>query len=342
MQSQYCLSVLQWNPGPARKWPTQILKATCGNFYVVILQEAGELVPHVTDQLHTCTDNSDLAILLIKDTFELGGVSFPITESSTSQDTWGLAAPVVRGIRRPSAADSPTVTFCSFFTTKLPNNAMPQLPCCAVHRGLQHECLLHRPLGVGGLDVSYKDSTGFLIMLRRPYTWSVHKHGYYKFDNEVLRFAPSDLTAHYPVFLHLCVTSLFGPISITRSAQAQTRRFERAAGKQERKRLRKRLASQPTQSAPSTHPQVRTVLAGSLPSLPTSTITEPCVCSAPSVNTLPPAHPTGSQLVPSRREHPCRPHLCALAVHVFLGLSVLRCHIVSADGVSELSFCDVA
>ena len=39
MHHQYRLSVLQWNPGPARKNPTQILAADCGRF---ILQEASD------------------------------------------------------------------------------------------------------------------------------------------------------------------------------------------------------------------------------------------------------------------------------------------------------------
>ena len=69
MHSQYRLS------GPPRKRPTRILRATCGSFHVVILQEADENVPHVTDQFHTDnSDNSDLAILLNKDTFEPGAV----------------------------------------------------------------------------------------------------------------------------------------------------------------------------------------------------------------------------------------------------------------------------
>ena len=50
MHHQYRFSVLQWNPGPARKNPTNIIAATCGRFHAVILQEASDHVPHVTDQ----------------------------------------------------------------------------------------------------------------------------------------------------------------------------------------------------------------------------------------------------------------------------------------------------
>ena len=76
-----------------------------------------------------------------------------------------------------------------------------------------------------GLDESHKDCTGFLIMPRRLCTWRVQKHGRYKCDNEDLGFAPSDVTAHYPVFLHLRVTNFLGPSRVTRSAQAWNRRL---------------------------------------------------------------------------------------------------------------------
>ena len=37
MHHQYRLSVLQWNPGPARRNPTNIIAAACGRFHAVIL-----------------------------------------------------------------------------------------------------------------------------------------------------------------------------------------------------------------------------------------------------------------------------------------------------------------
>ena len=52
MHHQYRLSILQWNPGPARGNPTQIIAATCGRFHAVILQEASDHVPHISDQFH--------------------------------------------------------------------------------------------------------------------------------------------------------------------------------------------------------------------------------------------------------------------------------------------------
>ena len=60
------LSVLQWNPGPARKNPTHILASACGQIHVVILQEANDHVPRVSDQFMAYTDGNDLAILLNK------------------------------------------------------------------------------------------------------------------------------------------------------------------------------------------------------------------------------------------------------------------------------------
>ena len=39
MHHQFRLSLLQWNPGPARRNPTNIVSAACGKFHAVILQE---------------------------------------------------------------------------------------------------------------------------------------------------------------------------------------------------------------------------------------------------------------------------------------------------------------
>ena len=100
--------------------------------------------------------------------------------------------------------------------------------------------------GLCRLDDSCREDTGFIIMRQRPYEWRVGADGCYKFDNAELGFGPSDQTAHFPVYLHLRTTNLPGPDSIMRSAQAQQRRMERAAGQYERKRLRKHLALQST------------------------------------------------------------------------------------------------
>ena len=44
MHHQFRLSLLQWNPGPARRNPTNIVSAACGKFHAVILQEASDHV----------------------------------------------------------------------------------------------------------------------------------------------------------------------------------------------------------------------------------------------------------------------------------------------------------
>ena len=66
MHHQDRLSVLQWNPGPARRHPTNILAAACGRFHAVILQEASDHVPHTSDQFIAHTGYTDLAFLLIQ------------------------------------------------------------------------------------------------------------------------------------------------------------------------------------------------------------------------------------------------------------------------------------
>ena len=114
MHHQFRLSLLQWNPGPARKYPSHIFSAACGKFHAVILQEASDHVPHISDQFMAFTDNTDLAILLNKDTFEPDPIVNSFKADSTSKGTWGMILLTVRGfLRRPSITGSPTVTFCS-------------------------------------------------------------------------------------------------------------------------------------------------------------------------------------------------------------------------------------
>ena len=110
MHHQHRLSVLQWNPGPARRNPTNIIAATCGRFHAVILQEASDHVPHVSVQFIEHTGNTDLAILLNKNTFEPDPMVFAFNKDSTSKGTWGMALLIVRGLlRRPSHSGTPTV-----------------------------------------------------------------------------------------------------------------------------------------------------------------------------------------------------------------------------------------
>ena len=114
MHRQYRLSVLQWDPRPARRNPTQIIAATCGRFHAVILQEASDHVPHISDQFLAYTGNTDLTILLNKDTFEPNPAVFALHEASTSKETWRKVILIVRGLlRRPSLSGTATVTFCS-------------------------------------------------------------------------------------------------------------------------------------------------------------------------------------------------------------------------------------
>ena len=114
MHHQFRLSLLQWNPGPARRNPANIVSAACGRFHAVILQEASDHVQHISDQFMAYTGNTDLAILLNKDTFEPDPKVLTFKVDSTSKGTWGMVLLIVRGLlRRQSLSGSPTVTFCS-------------------------------------------------------------------------------------------------------------------------------------------------------------------------------------------------------------------------------------
>ena len=92
----------QFHPGQARKYPSHIVCAPCGKFHAVILQEASDHVPHISDQFMAFTDNTDLAILLNKDTFETDTIVNSFKAESTSKGTRGMILLIVRGfLRRP-------------------------------------------------------------------------------------------------------------------------------------------------------------------------------------------------------------------------------------------------
>ena len=174
----------------------------------------------------------DLAILLNKDTFEPDPMVVAFKEVSTSKGTWGMVLLIVRGLlRRPSLSGSPTVTFCSVYIHNVvakKRDASTDLLRRLHGYMKQHnvdfngsdvnmsafstvgdvfsdtECSARGNSflwGLGALEESNNECTGFLIMPKRPYDWRVDTHGCYKFDNAALGFGPRDQTAHLPVFL---------------------------------------------------------------------------------------------------------------------------------------------
>ena len=267
MHHQFRLSLLQWNPGPARRNPSNIVSAACGRFHAVILQEASDHVPHISDQFMPFTDSTDLAILLNKDTFEPDPTVLTFKADSTSKSTWGMVLLIVRALlRRPSLSGTPTVTFCSVHIHNVvakKRDASTELLEFLHAKMLEHNvdfiggdfnmsafstvsdvfsdpefsapgpsCLW----GLGALDEQHRECTGFLIMPKRPHEWRVDSHGCYKFDNATLGLGPRDQSAHLPVFLHLRNTNIPGPNSVMRSEQAQQKRLERRRNKERRQR----------------------------------------------------------------------------------------------------------
>ena len=259
MHHQFRFSILQWNPGPARRNPTNIINA-------VILQEASDHVPHISDRFIAHTGNTDLAILLNKDTFEPIRAVYAFNESSTSKEAWRMVLPIVRGLLRRSLSGTPTVTFCSVHI----HNVVAKKRDASTERlhGYMREhnvdfiggdfnmsafstvgevfsdTEFSAPgnsflWGLGALEEPNRECAGFLIMPKRPYEWRVDTHGCYKFDNATLGLGPRDQTALLPVFLHLRTTNLPGPSSIMRCEQAQQRRFERRHHKHESARRRR-------------------------------------------------------------------------------------------------------
>ena len=270
MHHQFRLSILQWNPGPARRNPTPIIDATRGRFHAVILQEASDHVPHITDQFIAYTGNTDLAILLNKETFEPNPAVFAFNEASTSKDTWGMVPLIVRGLlRRRSLSGTPTVTSCSGHI----HNVMDKKRDASTDLLRRSQWYMHQhnvdfiggdfntsafsTVGdvfsdpefsapgdsllwvLGALEEENRECIGFLIMTKRPCEWRVDSHGCYKFDNADLALGPRDSSAHFTVFLHLRTTNLPNPDSITRSEQAQQRRLARKANRPERWKRRR-------------------------------------------------------------------------------------------------------
>ena len=267
MHHQFRLSLQQWNPGPARRNPSNIVSAACGRFHAVILQEASDHVPHISNYFRAYTDNTDLAILLNNHTFEPDPTVLTFKADSTSKNTWGMILLIVL-LRRPSLTGSPTVTFCSahihnvvakkrdastdllqFLHAKMREHNVDfiggdfNMSAFSTVGDVFTDAEFSAPgnsllWGLGAREEPNRECAGFLIMPKRPYEWRVHSHGCYKFDNATLGLGPRDQSAHLPVFLHLRTTNLPRPSSVMRSEQAQQRRFERRHNQERLQRRR--------------------------------------------------------------------------------------------------------
>ena len=270
MHHQYSLSVLQWNPGPERRNPTNIIAAACGRFHAAILQEARDHVPHSPiSSLHILVTRTLLSYST-RDTFEPDPMVLAFRENSTSKGTWGMVLLIVPALlRRSSLSGTSTVTFWSVHIHNVVakkrdastdllrrlHGYMKQYNVDFIGCDFNMSALstvgevfsdpefsapgnsfLWRP---GALEEQYRERTGFLIMPKRSYEWRVDSHGCCKFDNAALGFGPRDQSAHLPVFLHLRTTNLPGPDSIMRSEHAQQRRMERKHHKHDRTRRRR-------------------------------------------------------------------------------------------------------
>ena len=176
--------------------------------------------------------NTDLAILLNKDTFEPDPVVLAFKEDSTSKSTWMV----------PTLRSRPTATPFTFWYTDCHILLSTHSQCRGQKRDASTE-LLQRlqgymekqnvdfiwsdfkmsalstvgdvvsdpefsapgnsfPWGLGALEEQYRERTRFLIMPKRPYEWSVDSRGCCKFDNAALGFGPCDQSTHLPVLLH--------------------------------------------------------------------------------------------------------------------------------------------
>ena len=245
MHHQYRLSVLQWNPGPARRNRTNITAATCGRFHAVILQEASDHVPHISDQFIAHIGNTDLAILLNKDTFEPDPMVLAFRENYTSKGTWGMVLLIVRALLRcPSLSRASAVTFCSVHIHKVV--AKKRDASTDLLRRLHGHMKQYNVDFVGGdFNVSAFSTVGDVFSdpeFSAPGNSFLQGLGALEEPNRELGFSscqsvhvsgvwihtaatnmmtlhsaldPGDQTAHLPVFLHLRTTNLPGPDSFS-------------------------------------------------------------------------------------------------------------------------------
>ena len=70
-------------------------------FHAVILQETSDHVPHISDQFMAFIGNTDLTLLLNRDTIQLDPTVLIFKVDSTSKGTWGMILLIVRGLLRP-------------------------------------------------------------------------------------------------------------------------------------------------------------------------------------------------------------------------------------------------
>ena len=226
-------------------------------YHAVILQEASDHVPHISEQFLVCTGNTDLTILLNKDTFEPDPVVLAFKEDSTSKGTWGMVLLIVRGLlRRPYVSGSPTVTFYSVHIQNVvakKRDASTDLlqrlygflrehnvdfvggdfnmsafsTVSDVFSDPEFSAPGHSWLwGLGALEEPNRECAGFHIMPKRPYEWRVIHMAATSLT--MLRLA-WDLETNRLISLCFFIfrTNLPGPSSVMRSEQAQQRRFER-------------------------------------------------------------------------------------------------------------------
>ena len=208
------------------------------------------------------TGNTDLAILLDKDTFELDPIVLTFKADSTSKGTWGMVLLIVRGFLRRLS-----LWFTDCYSVHIHNVVAKKRDASTDLLQRLHGYVREHNVdfiggdfnmsafstvgdvftddefsapgnsllwGLGAPEEPSRECAGFLIMPKRPYEWRVHSHGCYKFDNATLGLGPRD-QSDLPVVLHLRTP---GPSSVMRSEQAQQRRFERRHNKERMQRRR--------------------------------------------------------------------------------------------------------
>ena len=270
-----------------------------GAFNAVLLQEAHDHVPHISDQFNTYSDEGGLAILLNKDTFLPDAIKNPITEESTSRtvgsysfgrlrsptQTTGwcsqnghvlLSPPTQHGRQETTP---PLRSFSDYANMKLFDvdfvggdfNMAVKGPAADVFSDAEFmapgSSLLWE---AGGRERDNVDCAGFLCMPRRPFHWVINKHGVHTFANEQLGLTERETKAH--TTQSSCIsgqpTSRVAPARSYEATQHNRGGFLKATAKNERKRQRRRYQA-------TTHEADQTASTASAGKLPTASPTHP-------------------------------------------------------------------
>ena len=208
MYHQYRLSLLQWNPGRAGTPPISLRRPVVSIMRLFFKKPVVMFRTSPISSLHTLATRTSPPCSTRTPSSPTQW--FSPSGRATSKGTWCMVLLIVRGLlRRPSLSGTPTVTLCSVQIHSVvakKRDASTDLLRRLHGYMTQHNVdfiggdfnmsafstvgdVFSDPefsapaksfrWGLGELEESNRECTGFLIMPKRPYDWRVDPHGCY-------------------------------------------------------------------------------------------------------------------------------------------------------------------